>query len=146
MRALHSIGLIVGAILLAMAGAADAQHVRRIAPDNLPGYWLLSQAATDALVPNSGQNLHVPVCVSVRYRIGSDGAVHNATLGKSVPVSDLAKTAVAIVGNFRYVRGDSNAGGEPVDTWYTVQFNMRNLSAADKAKHMAPCDLPGYGN
>ncbi|HET8900090.1 MAG TPA: energy transducer TonB [Rhodanobacteraceae bacterium] len=131
---------------LFVAGQALAQtRAKRVAAADLPSYWVLSASASDALVPNSGKNLDVPVCVSVRYRIGSDGMVRDATLGKVVPESDLGPTAVKIVSHFQYKPGPSNPSQQAVDTWYTVQFNMRNLPEAEKTRRMAACDLPGYG-
>ena len=132
--------------ILCTAGAVDAQtqRARRVAPADLPSYWILDHAARDAMVPNSGKNLRVPVCASVRYTIGSDGAVYDATLAKVEPDSSLGPTAVEIVKNFHYRAGAENPSQSPVETYYTVQFNMRDLPDSDKDRYMAACDLLGY--
>jgi hypothetical protein len=121
------------------------QDAHRVAPDELPAYWVLDGSASDANVPNSGKNLHVPVCASASYTIGSDGVARDARLEKVVPDSSLGPTAVEIVSHFHYHAADGNVAQEPVRTYYTVQFNVRNLPTEEKNRLTAACTLPGYG-
>lgn len=130
--------LCLGAALL-VSSAAWAQ--RHVAPDRVPYWWQLSASATELHVPNSGMNLDAPGCASASYLIGSDGVTRDIKLEKVVPRSDLGPTVVEAVKYFRYRPGPENPGAEPIRTWYTAQFNMRNLPAAEKARLTAACAL-----
>ncbi|MGB8634439.1 MAG: energy transducer TonB [Rhodanobacteraceae bacterium] len=132
------------AVLLAGLSTSSAAAVRTVSPDQLPDYWILSASATELNVPNSGLNLEKPGCASASYTIGSDGVPRDIKLEKVVPNSDLGMTVVEAVKNFRYRPSADNVGQQPVHTYYTAQFNMRNFSAERKARLTAACDLPGY--
>lgn len=135
---------LVGALVCVAAMAASG--ARKVAPTQVPYYWQIANTAVNAMVPNSGIDVHQPACVSVRYLIGADGATHDLTLGKAVPAnSGLEPTAIGIVKQFQYVATSRNTGQEPIATFYTVQFNLREKSAAERRRLTAACDLPGYG-
>ena len=101
-------------------------------------------SASELNVPNSGLNLDKPVCASASYTIGSDGVPRDVKLEKVVPRSDLGPVVVEAVRHFRYRPSNDNPGQQPVRTWYTAQFNMRDLPQAQKDKLTAACDLTGY--
>lgn len=136
--------LITSTLLLAAASTAAWASVRTVAPDNLPDYWILTASATELHVPNSGLNLEQPGCASASYTVGSDGVPRDIKLEKVVPKSDLGMTVVEAVEHYRYRPSADNPGQQPVRTYYTAQFNMRNLPQAQKDKLTAACDLPGY--
>ncbi len=135
---------IAAAVLLAGLSASAAAAVRTVAPDELPDYWILAASATELNVPNSGLNLEKPGCASASYTIGSDGVTRDIKLEKVVPNSDLGMTVVEAVRHFRYRPSADNVGQQPVHTYYTAQFNMRNFPEEKKAQLTAACDLPGY--
>ncbi len=139
----HNVTLLAAMLLLGLSTAASAA-VRTVAPDQLPDYWILSASATELHVPNSGHNLDKPGCASASYTIGSDGVTREIKLEKVVPNSDLGTTVVEAVKHFRYRPSADNVGQEPIHTYYTAQFNMRNLPAEQKAELTAACDLLGY--
>lgn len=141
---LCNVTLIAAATLMIGFSAAAPAAVRTVAPNQLPDYWILSASATELHVPNSGVNMDKPGCASASYTIGSDGVTRDIKLEKVVPNSDLGITVVEAVKYFRYRPNDSNLGQEPVHTYYTAQFNMRDLPADKKAELTAACDLPGY--
>lgn len=115
-----------------------------VAPERVPYYWMVTNSAVEATIPNSGHNMQEPGCASVRYSIGSDGETRDVELGKVVPASDLGPVAVSIVENFHYQAAVENPAERPIRTYYTVQFNMRALDAHQRERMMAACDLPGY--
>lgn len=138
-------GIFLVAVLVCAAAMA-ASGVRKVAPAQVPYYWQIANTSVNAMVPNSGANAHQPTCVSVRYVIGADGATHDVTLGKAVPSdSGLEPTAVGMVKQFRYAATSRNTAQEPIATFYTVQFNLRDKSAAERRRRTAACDLAGYG-
>lgn len=134
----------LAAILLFGLSTAASAAVRTVTPDQLPDYWILSASATELHVPNSGHNLDKPGCASASYTIGSDGVTREIKLEKVVPNSDLGITVVEAVKHFRYRSSADNLGQEPVRTYYTAQFNMRDFPADKKAELTTACDLPGY--
>ena len=131
-------------VLLAGLSTLALASTRTVPPDRLGSYWIWTSSASELNVPNSGLNLDKPVCVSASYTIGSDGVPRDIKLEKVVPRSDLGPVVVEAIRNFRYRPGVDNPGQQPVRTWYTAQFNMRNLPQAQKDKLTAACDLPGY--
>lgn len=142
----HSFPTRLGLMLAALAvSTVAAAATRRVPPDRLDSYWILSASASELYVPNSGHNLHAPGCASATYTIGSDGVPRDIRLAKVVPDSDLGPTVVKAVRHFRYRPSADNTAQEPVSTYYTAQFNMRDLPEARKAELTAACDLPGYG-
>lgn len=136
--------LVCSAILLLVARVATATP-DRVAPEYVMDYWVLANSEFSASVPNTGQNLDVPVCASVVYTIGSDGITHDIKLGKVVPPSDLGKAAISIIEDYRYLPALHNPRQVPIRTWFTVQFNMRDLPEDEQDKRMAACDLRGFG-
>lgn len=137
--------LTLAAGLLIASGTALA-NMLTLPPEKVPDYWVWEPGPSSAEVwaPNSGLNLDKPGCASVSYFIGSDGKPHDVKLEKLVPQSDLGPTAVSVVQNFRYHAGPANPGQRAVRTYYTMQFNMRDLSDEKKAELTAACTLPGY--
>lgn len=134
------------AVALVCLAAPASAAVRKVAPAQVPYYWQIANTAVNAMVPNSGIDVHQSACVSVRYVIGSDGATRDVVLGQSVPAqSGLGPTAVGIVQQFRYAATPRNTASEPIATFYTVQFNLRDKSDAERRRLTAACDLPGYG-
>lgn len=142
-RTSFRMGALVAAVLLVAAGPAAAQTVRRVAPDRLPAYWVLTNTSVDADVPNTGKNLDQPGCVAVTYMIGSNGQTQNVVAAKTVPEGDLAQVGVSAVRNFRYAPTGVNRTAEPVSTYYVVGFNLPE-DPARKAAIMKQCELPGY--
>jgi len=131
------------AALLLVAGAAEAQNLKRVAPENLTGYWFLTNKSVNPDVPNTGKNLDQPTCVAVTYMIGSDGRTQNATIAKVVPAGDLGQVGVSIVNQLTYVKGSQNGTAVPVQTYYVTGFNLPE-DPARKAAILAQCKLPGY--
>jgi len=139
-RLYPSIVLLTAAMLAAPALAQPP----RVAPDQVPGYWIMTKSEVDGMVPNSGRNLDKPGCVAVSYMIGSDGVPQNVVARKVVPArSDFGPIAVSLVRNFRYAASDSNSNDVPIDTYYIVRFNMPANPASRKAL-LAQCKLSGY--
>lgn len=118
----------------------------KVPPEQMNDYWILASTAAEGWVPNHGHNLNVPVCVSVSYTIGSDGVPYNPTVRKVIPDSDLDITALKLVKHFRYRASASNGIQRPIQTYFTVQFNMEDLPQAKQDKLTDKCDLPGYGD
>jgi hypothetical protein len=136
-------GAIAAAVLLLAAGTAQAQSLRRVAPERLTGYWYLTNKSVNPDVPNTGKNLNQPTCVAVSYMIGSDGRTQNAKIEKVVPEGDLGQVGVSIVNQLSYVKGSQNGTAVPVQTYYVTGFNLPD-DPARKAAILAPCKLPGY--
>jgi hypothetical protein len=136
-------GVIAATALLLVAGAAEAQNVRRVAPERLTGYWYLTNKSVNPDVPNTGKNLDQPTCVAVSYMIGSDGRTQNATIEKVVPAGDLGQVGVSIVKQLTYVKGAQNGTAVPVQTYYVTGFNLPE-DPARKAAVLDKCKLPGY--
>jgi hypothetical protein len=136
-------GAIAAAVLLLAAGPAAAQTTRKVAPDRLPYYWVLTNSSVEADVPNVGKNLDQPGCVAVTYMIGSDGRTQNVVAAKTVPEGDLAQVGASAVKNFRYGPTGVNRAAEPVATYYVVGFNLPE-DPARKAAILKQCALPGY--
>ncbi|SEP06024.1 hypothetical protein SAMN02800692_3469 [Luteibacter sp. UNC138MFCol5.1] len=133
----------IAAALLLTAGAADAQNIRKVAPDRLPYYWTLTNTSVDADVPNTGKNLNQPGCTATTFMIGSNGLPQNVVAAKTVPEGDLAQVGVSIVKNFRYGPSGVNRNGDPVLTYYVAGYNLPD-DPAQKAKILKQCELPGY--
>jgi len=136
-------GAIAATALLLVAGVAEAQNVRRVAPERLTGYWYLTNKSVNPDVPNTGKNLDQPTCVAVTYMIGSDGRTQNATIAKVVPAGDLGQVGVSIVKQLSYVKGSQNGTAVPVQTYYVTGFNLPE-DPARKAAILKQCELPGY--
>lgn len=136
-------GAIAAAVLLLAAGTAQAQNLRRVAPERLTGYWYLTNKSVSPDVPNTGKNLNQPTCVAVTYMIGSDGRTQNAQIAKVEPQGDLGQVGVSIVNQLVYVKGSQNGTAVPVQTYYVTGFNLPEDPAA-KAALLAKCKLPGY--
>jgi hypothetical protein len=136
-------GAIAATALLLVAGAAEAQNLRRVAPENLTGYWYLTNKSVNPDVPNTGKNLDQPTCVAVTYMIGSDGRTQNPTITKVVPAGDLGQVGVSIVKQLVYVKGSQNGTATPVQTYYVTGFNLPE-DPAKKAAILDKCKLPGY--
>jgi hypothetical protein len=136
-------GAIAATALLLVAGAAEAQTLRRVAPERLTGYWYLTNKSVNPDVPNTGKNLDQPTCVAVSYMIGSDGRTQNATIEKVVPAGDLGQVGVSIVKQLTYVKGSQNGTAVPVQTYYVTGFNLPE-DPARKAAILDKCKLPGY--
>jgi hypothetical protein len=136
-----------GAVLLLVAlGAVAAPALaatRVVAPARVPAYWRLTNTSVDADVPNSGRNLNQPGCVAVSYSIGSDGKTRDIVARKVVPEGDLGKVAMSVVSNFVYAPAQTNATGEPISTYYVVEFNLPTAQA-ERDKITSQCALPGY--
>jgi TonB family protein len=146
MQALTRFGqsMLVAAVLAA-GMPAIAQQAQRVAPEQLSNDWILiNQSSLSVDVPNSGVNIYKPGCVAVTYTIGNDGKPMNVQVAKTVPASDLGKTAVSAVSQFRYGPSLTNKNETPVSTYYIVPFNSPD-DKAQQAALMAPCKLPGYG-
>ena len=137
--------LLALALGMCLAASAAAQGARTVAPERLPGYWILLNTKVDADVPNTGLNLDKPGCVAVSYVIGSDGVPRNIQVRKVVPKSDFGKIATSVVANFRYGPSLTNRDGEPVSTYYVIPFNAPD-DPAQRQQLMAPCQLPGYAS
>ncbi|HET6633042.1 MAG TPA: energy transducer TonB [Rhodanobacteraceae bacterium] len=137
--------MLASALACALASASATAAVRKVEPYELPAYWLLTNTSVNAMVPNSGPDVHQPGCVSVRFTIGPDGQPHDVELGKVEPPSSLGPTAIGIVKQFRYVPSPRNRLQRPVATYYTVQFNLRDKSDAEKRRLTEACALAGYG-
>lgn len=136
--------LAVMAVAAAAAPVLAQSDARKVDPQHLTAYWILLNTKVDADIPNTGRNMDKPVCAAVSYQIGTDGVPMNVKLEKVVPESDLGQAAVSIVKNFRYGPALKNRPVAPVDTYYIVPFNTPDDAAA-KAKQIAACQLPGYG-
>ncbi|MEX1829899.1 energy transducer TonB [Luteibacter sp. CQ10] len=137
-------GAIAAAItLFLVAGAAEAQNLRRVAPENLTGYWFLTNKTVSPDIPNTGHNLNQPTCVAVSYMIGSDGRTHNAKIEKVVPAGDLGQVGVSIVNQLVYVKGAQNGTAVPVQTYYVTGFNLPE-DPARKAEILKECVLSNY--
>jgi len=134
---------IAAAALLLAAGTSQAQTLKRVAPENLTGYWYLTNKSVNPDVPNTGKNLDRPTCVAVTYMIGSDGRTQNATISRVEPQGDLGQVGVSIVQQLSYVKGSQNGTAVPVQTYYVTGFNLPEDPAA-KAAIVAKCKLPGY--
>ena len=132
-------------VALAVSSAAPvmAQEPRRVAPEQLPYTWVVTNSDVSVDVPNSGVNIYKPGCVGVSYIFGSDGVPSSVKVAKIVPASDLGSAAVSAVSHFRYAPSKNNKQGEPVSTYYVVPFNAPD-DAKQQAAVMAPCKLPGY--
>jgi hypothetical protein len=134
------------ALALAILGTAAmpaAAATRIVAPDRLPAYWLLTNTSVDADIPNTGRNLSQPGCAAVSYTIGSDGKTRDIVARKVVPQGDLGSVAASIVSRFSYAQAQTNGTGEPVSTYYIVQFNLP-ADPAERARITKQCELPGY--
>ena len=131
------------AVTLAASLSVMAQDPRRVAPEQLPYTWVVTNSDVSVDVPNSGVNIYKPGCVAVTYNIGSDGVPYNVKVAKVVPASDLGAAAVSAVSHFRYGPSKTNKQGEPVSTYYVVPFNSPD-DPKQQAAIMAPCKLPGY--
>jgi hypothetical protein len=132
------------AAVLAACMPVIAQQAPRVSPDQLSNRWqLINQSSLYVDVPNSGVNIYKPGCVAVTYTIGSDGVPINLQVAKVVPPSDLGKTAISAVSQFRYGPSLTNKNETPVSTYYIVPFNGPN-DKTQQAALMAPCKLPGY--
>lgn len=132
-------------LLLALACTAPAlAQVNKVNPQNLYRHWILLNTSVKMQAPNSGLNLLKPGCAAVTYMVGSDGVPIDVRLAKLVPKSDLGPAAISAVSNFRYGPSLSNRIGQPVATYYIVPFNAP-ADKAQRAKLIAPCKLPGYG-
>ncbi|SFS08076.1 TonB protein C-terminal [Dyella sp. OK004] len=132
------------ALVTAVAMPVLAQsQARMVGPEHLSSYWILLNTKVDADIPNSGNNLDKPGCVAVSYMIGSDGKTQDVAVRKVAPQSDLGPVAQGIVSRFQYGQSLTNKNKEPVATYYVVPFNMP-ADAAEKAKLIAACQLPGY--
>ena len=136
-------GAIAATALLLVAGAAEAQNLRRVAPERLTGYWYLTNKSVNPDVPNTGKNLDQPTCVAVSYMIGSDGRTQNAKIEKVVPAGDLGQVGVSIVKQLSYVKGSQNGTALPVQTYYVTGFNLPE-DPDKKAAILKQCELPGY--
>jgi hypothetical protein len=136
-------GAIAAAVLLLATGIAQAQNLRRVAPERLTGYWYLTNKSVSPDVPNTGKNLNQPTCVAVTYMIGSDGRTQNPQIAKVEPQGDLGQVGVSIVNQLVYVKGSQNGTAVPVQTYYVTGFNLPEDPAA-KAAILAKCKLPGY--
>jgi hypothetical protein len=136
-------GAIAATALLLVAGAAEAQNLRRVAPERLTGYWYLTNKSVNPDVPNTGKNLDQPTCVAVSYMIGSDGRTQNAKIEKVVPAGDLGQVGVSIVKQLSYVKGSQNGTAVPVQTYYVTGFNLPE-DPDKKAAILKQCELPGY--
>ena len=136
-------GAIAAAALLLAAGTIQAQTLKRVAPENLTGYWYLTNKSVNPDVPNTGKNLDQPTCVAVTYMIGSDGRTQNATISRVVPAGDLGQVGVSIVKQLSYVKGSQNGTAVPVQTYYVTGFNLPEDPAA-RAAILGKCKLPGY--
>lgn len=133
----------IAAVLLLAAGTAAAQTVRKVAPENLTGYWFLTNKSVSPDVPNTGKNLDQPGCAAVTYMIGSDGRTQNAVAVKVVPEGDLGLVGVSIVKQLTYTKGSQNGTAEPVQTYYLTGFNLPD-DPVKKAAILDKCKLPGY--
>jgi hypothetical protein len=133
----------IAAVLLLAAGTASAQSTRRVAPEQLTGYWYLTNKSLDVDVPNTGKNLNQPGCVAVSYMIGSDGRTQQIRVEKVVPDSDLGQVGVSIVKGLVYVKGARNGTADPVRTYYVAGFNLPE-DPARKTDILSKCKLPGY--
>jgi hypothetical protein len=120
-----------------------AQEPRRVAPEQLPYTWVVTNSDVSVDVPNSGVNIYKPGCVAVTYYIGSNGIPYNVKAVKVLPPSDLGPAAVSAVSHFRYAASKMNKNQEPVSTYYVVPFNSPD-DPKQQAAIMAPCKLPGY--
>jgi hypothetical protein len=136
-------GAIAATALLVVAGVAEAQSLRRVAPERLTGYWYLTNKSVNPDVPNTGKNLDQPTCVAVSYMIGSDGRTQNAKIEKVVPAGDLGQVGVSIVKQLSYVKGSQNGTAVPVQTYYVTGFNLPE-DPDKKAAILKQCELPGY--
>lgn len=136
-------GAIVATALLIAAGAAEAQNLKRVAPEHLTGYWYLTNKSVNPDVPNTGKNLDQPTCVAVTYMIGSDGRTQNPVISRVVPAGDLGQVGVSIVRQLSYVKGSQNGTAVPVQTYYVTGFNLPE-DPARKADILGKCRLPGY--
>ncbi|MFC4764032.1 energy transducer TonB [Dyella koreensis] len=136
-------GLCLALVAAVVTPALAQSQARMVGPEHLSSYWILLNTKVDADIPNSGHNLDKPGCVAVSYMIGSDGKTQDVAVRKVVPQSDLGPVAQGIVTRFQYGQSLTNKNKEPVATYYVVPFNMPS-DAAEKAKLIAACQLPGY--
>lgn len=124
------------ALLVAMAVASSApvmaQQPRRVAPEQLPYTWVLTNSDVSVDVPNSGVNIYKPGCVAVTYNVGSDGVPYNVMVAKVVPASDLGKAAVSAVSisAMRRRRSTSRAS------------RCRRITSCPSTRRMTPSSRP----
>lgn len=127
MRRPHSLSFFLAAgVLLALAAAAAlAQNEPRpVAAKDLAKYWLVASDAMEALVPNTGVNLHTPSCAVVRYVINADGSTSDVVLEKLVPMGDLGVVATSAIKSLRYAPASNNQALTPVLTRVTLPLNL----------------------
>jgi len=136
-------GLCLALAVIAAAPVLAQSNMRKVEPEKLASYWIMLNTKVQADVPNSGRNMDKPGCAAVSFDIGSDGVPMNVQLQKVAPESDLGPAAVSLVKNLRFGPSLTNKTHDPVDTYYVVPFNMP-ADAAQKAKLIAACQLPGY--
>jgi hypothetical protein len=148
---MHRISFIAIAALLAAGTAAAQTTPRHVAPKDLGKYWLVASEAMEAMVPNSGVNLHTPSCAVVRYVINSDGSTSDVVLEKLVPMGDLSIVAVSAVKSLRYAPTTANQALTPVLTRVTLPLNLPPVRGtpeeqarieAQRTQVLAACDAP----
>ncbi|TCV95792.1 TonB-like protein [Luteibacter rhizovicinus] len=122
---------------------AQSQSVKKVAPDRVPVYWTLTNSHVDVDVPNTGKNLDQPGCAAVTYTIGADGVTRDLVAVRVVPEGDLGIPAVSAVKNFHYAPAANNRLGNPIATYYVVEFNMP-ADQAKRAEILKKCVVPGY--
>lgn len=145
MKCQPTIVFLAALVFAVLAPSAVAQtQALKVSPDRLANYWLLTNSAVDATIPNGGHGLSEPGCAAVSYTIGTDGTTRDIKVRKVLPqTSDFASIAVSIIRQFHYQLGPNNDLQRPVSTYYIVPFNLAKTSDGGKAITKA-CALPGY--
>lgn len=113
-----------GAMFAAGAMAAVGTNILAVQPDNLSGYWLMTNSSLTVDVPNSGINLEKPTCSAVTYMIGTDGVTRDIVVRKTIPAGDLKTVAASAVKDMHYAPAPGNVGRQPVFTYIIIPFNL----------------------
>lgn len=116
--------LALGLMLASGTAAAATINVLAVTPDQLPGYWVMTNTSLTVDVPNSGLGMDRPTCSAVTYMIGADGATHDIVVRKTIPAGDLQSVAASAVKDMNYVPGQYNGARQPVFTYIIIPFNL----------------------
>lgn len=117
---------------LAATAAAVTINVLALTPDQLPGYWVMTNTSLTVDVPNSGLGLDRPTCAAVTYMVGSDGVTHDIVVRNTIPAGDLKSVAASAVKDMHYIPAPGNGARQPVFTYIIIPFNLPTDKAARK--------------
>jgi hypothetical protein len=117
------------ALSVAFSASAGAQSMdqtppRVIGSEQLAKYWVMTNTAVDADVPNFGRNMNQPGCATVSFVIEKTGATSTIKVQRVVPEGDLGKVAKSVAAGLHFEATALNAGKDRAFSWLIFPFNL----------------------